>query len=206
MTVFHWDERYRRSPADALSWYEATPLTSLELIGALGTPLDASVVDVGGGESHLVDHLLNLNFTDLTVVDISAGALDASRRRLGDAAGERVSWRHQDIRTWQPLRQWDVWHDRAVFHFMIDPADRAGYLAALGEGLAPGGSVILGTFASDGPESCSGLPVARYGPDDLVVALEEVRRFDVVVACRREHTTPWGVMQPFSWLAARALS
>ncbi len=198
----HWDERYRSAPADTLSWYEDDPATSLELIDELGVAPQDSVIDVGGGQSRLVDRLLDRGATDLTVLDASAVALDASRARLAGAA-DRVQWVVADVRAWHPPRRWDLWHDRAVFHFMVSPAERAGYLGALTAGVAPGGAVVLATFAGDGPTMCSGLPVARYGPDDLAATLAAAGSFRIMAARRQLHTTPGGAPQPFSWVAAR---
>lgn len=203
MTRAHWNERYRASEPDTVSWYESTPSVSLEMFTAVGAAPECSVVDIGGGESRLVDHLLADGYRDVTVLDISPVALATSRRRLGDRAGQ-VSWIDGDIRTLSPTRRWDLWHDRAVFHFMVDPVDRANYLRQLAAGLAPRGAVVLGTFATDGPTTCSGLPVARYDPDELAGLLADAGPFDVVATRRHVHTTPSGMTQPFSWLAARA--
>lgn len=201
MTGAHWDERYRSTGADHLSWFEDEPRASLEILDALGVGPDRSVLDVGGGESCLVDRLLERGHTDLAVLDISAVALADARRRVGDA--RRVDWIEADVRTWRPSRRWDVWHDRAALHFMVERADRDDYLRALSAAIAPGGSVVLATFAPDGPDQCSGLPVAHYDPEVLSALLAEVGTFDVVAARCDVHTTPWGAAQPFSWLAAR---
>lgn len=177
---------------------------SLALFDEIGVSPNHAVVDVGGGASHLVDALIDAQFGDVTVVDISAVALKIAQRRLGEAAN-RVTWLVENVSTWRPARQWDVWHDRAVFHFMVTPATRARYLRALAEGLTLGGIVVLATFAADGPESCSGLPVSRYDPDDLARVLDDEGHFDVLAMRRDMHTTPWGDAQPFSWLAARRI-
>jgi len=193
----HWDDTYDARGSDDVSWFQAEPRLSLELIDALAVRRDAPVVDVGGGASLLVDRLADRGYDDLTVLDISAVALDLARRRLGDDAP--VTWVASDVLAWAPDRPFGLWHDRAVFHFLTDPADRAAYLATL-HAAVPDGAVILATFAPDGPDTCSGLPVARYGPDDLAELLDG---FEVVETRRDVHVTPWGTEQPFTFVAAR---
>jgi hypothetical protein len=172
---------------------------SLNLIDRLGVPRSAPVIDVGGGASLHVDRLLVRGYTDLAVLDVSAAALDIARRRVGDAAP--VRWLHEDILTWQPERRYALWHDRAVFHFLTHATERATYLTTLRQTLGDSGSLIIGTFASDGPERCSGLPVARYDPVDLERLLDG---FTVVASSREAHVTPSGtVVQPFTWIAAK---
>ena len=196
----HWDATYAERGAEDVSWFQSEPHTSLALFDALGVHRDAAVVDVGGGASALVDRLVAHGYVDLTVVDISEVGLDLARDRVGDAA--KVEWVVSDVLTWAPDRRYDLWHDRAVFHFLTDPDDRAAYLATLTEAV-PTGAVILATFAPDGPETCSGLPVARYGPDELADLLPD---FDVVAARRDVHVTPWGAEQPFTFVAARRVA
>jgi SAM-dependent methyltransferase len=193
----HWDATYAERGAEDVSWFQSEPHTSLALFDAVGVHRDAAVVDVGGGASALVDRLVARGYVDLTVLDISPVALDLARDRVGDAA--KVEWVASDVLTWGPDRHYDLWHDRAVFHFLTDPRDRAAYLATL-TAAVPTGAVILATFAPDGPDSCSGLPVARYGPDELADLLAG---FDVVEARRDVHVTPWGAEQPFTFVAAR---
>ena len=196
----HWDATYTERGAEDVSWFQSEPHTSLALFDALGVRRDAAVIDVGGGASALVDRLVTHGYVDLTVLDISPVALDLARDRVGDAA--KVEWVVSDVLTWAPDRRYDLWHDRAVFHFLTDPDDRAAYLATLTE-VVPTGAVILATFAPDGPETCSGLPVARYGPDELADLLPD---FDVVAARRDVHVTPWGAEQPFTFVAARRVA
>jgi trans-aconitate methyltransferase len=177
---------------------------SLELIEVLGLPLDTAVLDVGGGASILVDALVERGFSDVSVLDVSATALELARRRLGAAptgAASSVHWLHEDLLVWQPARRYDLWHDRAVFHFLVEPEQRDRYVNLLCEAVHPGGCVIIATFAPDGPESCSGLPVARYGADDLARVLDG---FEVVATRGEQHRTPAGVVQPFTWIVARS--
>jgi SAM-dependent methyltransferase len=198
----HWDSAYRTRGVAGVSWFEATPSVSLSMIEILGVPPDGAVIDIGGGASSLVDHLLKLGFGDVTVLDISATALETSRCRL--PADAPVTWLNVDLLSWKPERHYDLWHDRAVFHFLVDHEVRTAYLAALRSAVAPDGAVILATFAPDGPESCSGLPVARYAADDIASVLGE--DFEVIEARPEEHLTPTGATQPFTWIAARAKS
>jgi SAM-dependent methyltransferase len=197
--VGHWDSLYEARTADSLSWYQAVPQVSLELIQALGISNDAAVIDIGGGTSFLADRLVEAGFSDVTVLDISASALEAGRRRLpGDAPVHRL---RQDLLAWRPARRYDLWHDRAVFHFLVVDEDRARYLQALSSAVRPGGAVVLATFARDAPERCSGLPVARYSTNDLIAALGNA--FECLETRREEHTTPRGLLQPFTWIAGR---
>jgi SAM-dependent methyltransferase len=182
-----------------VSWYQPVPVVSLELIDTLEVRRDAAVLDVGGGGSHLADELVARGFTDLTVVDLSEAALDATRGRLPADAPVRCV--QVDVLEWTPDRRFELWHDRAVFHFLVDERDRRRYLGAVRDALSPGGAVVVGTFAPDGPPTCSGLPVDRYSPDELAAELGEP--FEVVAVRREEHVTPRGVVQPFTWVAGR---
>lgn len=195
--VEHWEEVYRTRGADEVSWYEASPVTSLALVDALDLDAATPVIDVGAGASTFVDALVGRAFTDLSALDVSATALDVARARVG--TGAPVEWIVTDLLTWTPTRAYGLWHDRAVLHFLVDDADRAAYLATL-QAAVPTGAVILATFAPDGPDACSGLPVRRYGPDDLAGLLDG---FEVVDARREVHRTPWGAEQPFTFVAAR---
>jgi 2-polyprenyl-3-methyl-5-hydroxy-6-metoxy-1,4-benzoquinol methylase len=195
----HWDAAYRDRGASGVSWYQEEPLISLELIEALDMSPTSAVIDVGGGSSALARSLVKRGFLDVTVLDVSQSAIDLAR--LQGAANDAVTWVHTDVLLWQPDRRFDVWHDRAVFHFLVEPDDREQYLDLLRTVLEPRGAVILGTFAPDGPEFCSGLPVVRYAPDQLATLLG--RDFTVERECREEHTTPTGAVQPFTWLMAR---
>jgi SAM-dependent methyltransferase len=192
-----WDRRYSGAGATSVSWYQPEPEMSLALIERLGVPKSAPVIDVGGGTSLLVDRLLARGYTDLAVLDVSSTALEIARRRLGDAAP--VRWLHEDLLTWQPERRYALWHDRAVFHFLTQATERAKYLTIMRHTLGDPGALIMATFASDGPERCSGLPVARYDAVDLQRLLDG---FTVVESSREEHVTPGGTVQPFTWIAA----
>jgi deazaflavin-dependent oxidoreductase (nitroreductase family) len=195
----HWSEVYQGRDVETVSWYQPEPKASLQLIDALGVEPGQAVVDVGGGASLLVDRLLVRGFSDFTVLDISAEALAASRRRIG--SDRRATWITQDLLSWQPRRQYDLWHDRAVFHFLTSDSEVDAYRMVLDRSLAADGAVVIGTFAPDGPTTCSGLPVARYDADGIASALGP--RFAVVRRVRELHLTPGGTVQPFTWVALR---
>jgi SAM-dependent methyltransferase len=195
-TGAHWEEVYRHTGVDSMSWFQREPTESVRLLEIAGVRPDSSVIDVGGGASVLVDRLLALRVRDVTVLDISPTALQVSRARLGTRAA-RVRWLEKDLVSWLPSRRYDIWHDRAVFHFLTNPSDRARYRERLRAALAPHGKVIIATFAADGPERCSGLLVARYGPDALAAEFPDLR---VELVAREDHRTPAGGMQPFTWL------
>jgi trans-aconitate methyltransferase len=197
----HWDTVYDTKGEDGVSWYQSTPTITLELLTAAGIDRHASIIDLGGGASVVVDHLLAGGFTDISVLDVSRVALDRTRARLGTDA-ERIHWLHRDIFDWVPERRYDLWHDRAVFHFLIDEDERRAYLRTLHAGLAPGGRAIVATFDADGPTHCSGLPVVRYRAEDLATVFAP--HLDLVTSRREEHLTPAGLIQPFTWVLLTA--
>jgi SAM-dependent methyltransferase len=195
----HWDAAYREHGSSGVSWYQPTPAVSVELIHRLAIPGDAAVLDVGGGASSLADALLAEGFCDITVLDISTEGLKALRERLGTNLA--VDLVHADVLEWRPDRSFDLWHDRAVLHFLVDKGARCRYLEKMREAIRPGGHVVIGAFATDGPPSCSGLPVARYSASALAGLLG--MDFDVVEQRSEAHVTPAGTVQPFTWVAAR---
>jgi SAM-dependent methyltransferase len=196
VVALDWDDVYRRRPVDEVSWFQQEPLLSMELIRDAALTADQSIVDVGGGASVLVDRLVSQGVRDVTVLDVAQAALDVSRDRLGPAA-DGVTWLVEDLLSWRPKRTYDLWHDRAVFHFLTEDRDRACYRAALDAGLAPSGHMVIAAFAEDGPTYCSGRPVARYSPPMLAAEFPFLRP---VRAIREEHHTPAGAVQPFTWL------
>jgi ubiquinone/menaquinone biosynthesis C-methylase UbiE len=195
----HWQSIFATKAEREVSWFQDDPQPSLALIEEIASP-SSSVIDVGGGASRLTDALLERGFTDLTVLDVSSAALAAAKERIGQEA-KRVQWIVADITTWEPSRAYDVWHDRATFHFMVGEPDRAAYLSRLARALKPGGHAIIATFALDGPESCSGLPVRRYDADTLAQTLGA--GFQLIGSRRQEHVTPWGAAQPFQFSVFR---
>lgn len=193
-----WDQVYAEKAVDDVSWYQSRAEVSLELITTYGRP--GALIDVGAGASVLADQLLASGRTDLTLLDVSATGLEETRRRLGAAADE-VAFVVADLLTWRPSRQYATWHDRAVFHFLTDPADRDSYVRTVASALVPGGVLVLGTFAEDGPEQCSGLPTARYDAASLAAQFSD--GFGVVTTTRELHRTPWGGEQSFTWVVLR---
>lgn len=192
----HWESIYGTRAEDEVSWFQARPSISLALIGRTGVGLDGRIIDVGAGTSRLVDALLDAGHRQLTVLDIAEGALDMARRRLG-ARVSAVTWIAADVTSWDPGAAFDLWHDRAVYHFMVRLEARRAYLATMRRALRGGGHAIIGTFASDGPERCSGLPVMRYEPEALAAELGP--EFRLVESVRDEHLTPGGKIQPFQF-------
>ena len=191
----HWEKVYQTKQPDAVSWFQAHATYSLDLIRSTGAPSNANLIDVGGGASTLVDDLMASGFNNLTVLDLSASALEVARKRLG-GAGSAVKWIAGDVRSVDlPAHTYDIWHDRAVFHFLTDPSDRAAYVRQVMTSVKPGGHVIVATFAPDGPDQCSGLPVVRYSPDEL--HQEFGPTFELLEHISEVHTTPWGSVQHF---------
>ncbi len=192
----HWENVYATKRENEVSWFQETPALSLDLINAAGATRDSAIIDIGGGELRLVDVLLQRGFRFLTVLDLSENALAAARTRIGSEA-HKVEWIVADVTTWKPSRQYDIWHDRAAFHFLTDPDDRAAYVARLKSALRPGGQAIIGTFALDGPEKCSGLPVQRYDAASLQTTLGS--EFTILEQRKQTHATPWGSAQSFQF-------
>lgn len=193
----HWQRVYSTKATDAVSWFQPHANQSLQLIEATDVSNETSIIDVGGGASTLVDDLLARDYRNITVLDLSAAALDATRDRLGTRAGS-VTWLESDItRAELPLNGYDVWHDRAVFHFLTAPEDRDAYIKVAFRSVKPGGHVIVATFAEDGPLQCSGLPVTRYSATQLHAEFGEV--FILVLHERDLHRTPFGTTQPFTY-------
>jgi 2-polyprenyl-3-methyl-5-hydroxy-6-metoxy-1,4-benzoquinol methylase len=192
----HWEDVYRQKAEDTVSWFQQRPEISLALIHNTKLAKDEPLIDVGGGASRLVDHLLAEGFKDITVLDIADSALEKTRKRLGKTEAQ-VHWLAVDVTQWRPRQTYHLWHDRAVFHFLTEPADRAAYRHALESALAPGGTVIVANFALEGPERCSGLPVRRYSPDTLAAELGAA--FRLKEQRTENHTTPAGRIQPFQY-------
>ncbi len=195
----HWDEVYSSKGDAELSWFQEQPAAALKLIDAL-RPSPASVVDIGGGQSALAAALVARGVPGVTVVDISAQALERCKKRLGDAAAG-VRFIVADVLESVDLGVHDLWHDRAVFHFLTQPQERAQYMRAAARAVRAGGHAIVATFAPDGPERCSGLPVCRYSAADL--ALEFAPAFALLNSVEESHNTPWGKQQQFVYAVFR---
>jgi trans-aconitate methyltransferase len=192
----HWQNVYATKAEKEVSWFQESPAPSLDLIAATGIRSDADIIDVGGGASRLVDSLLEKGFSRVTVLDLSANALDEAKKRLGRRA-DGIDWIAADVTVWEPSRKYDLWHDRAAFHFLTEAADRDAYVVRLKKAVRAGGHVIIATFAPDGPEKCSGLPIVRYDPEAVASALGP--EFDLIDSRRHDHVTPGGNTQRFQF-------
>lgn len=197
----HWEQVYNTKAPDSVSWFQEHADQSLRLIHSTGLAKQAAIIDVGGGTSRLVDDLALAGYTDLTVLDLSAAALAVARQRMGEHA-DAVHWMEGDItRARLPKYRFDVWHDRAVFHFLTDPADRRAYVERVRHAVRPGGHVIVATFAEDGPEKCSGLPVMKYQPETLHAEFGDA--FPLIEHEQETHHTPSGTIQQFVYCYCR---
>jgi SAM-dependent methyltransferase len=197
----HWDQVYRDKPADAVSWFQPRADRSIDWIRSSGTPASMSIIDVGSGATRLIDALIAEGYGRITALDLSGAALAATRARIG-AAADAVEWIEADItRVSLPRHAYDVWHDRAVFHFLTEADQRRAYLDSVAAALKPGGHAIIATFAEDGPTRCSGLPVMRYSPESLQATFGP--GFELVRSMREIHTTPSGAEQRFIYCELR---
>ena len=196
----HWQNVYTKKGENEVSWFQENPAPSLELIAQVGATSTSAIIDIGGGASRLVDNLVELDFENITVLDLSEAALEAAKDRLGGRAA-RVQWIVADATVWEPREAYDIWHDRAAFHFLTEERDRTAYIARLEGALKVGGHAIIATFALDGPERCSGLAVVRYDPASLGQTLG--RTFQLVDTRRHAHATPWGSNQSFQFSVFR---
>lgn len=199
----HWQNLYTKKGENEVSWFQENPAPSLELIAQIGAPPASAIIDIGGGASRLVDNLIDRGFEDVTVLDLSEAALEAAKARLGSRAAQ-VHWIVADATVWEPLKAYDLWHDRAAFHFLTEERDRAAYIVRLERALKVGGYAIIATFALDGPERCSGLPVARYDPASLGQTLGH--KFQLVDTRQHAHVTPWGSEQSFQFSVFRRVN
>lgn len=193
----HWEDVYSRKRSDEVSWFQAHAEASLELIRRTGVKKSGHIIDVGGGASTLVDDLLDRNFEQISVLDISEAALQVARNRLGKRAN-KVDWIADDITTVElPNQLYDVWHDRAVFHFLTSAEDRMRYIEVVNHSVKVGGHVIVATFGLDGPLECSGLDVVRYSPDSL--HKEFGNKYTLIESLAEVHQTPSGTEQKFNY-------
>jgi len=192
----HWQAVYSTKGEREVSWFQETPAISLELIHATGAGRDAALIDIGGGASRLVDALLAETYRAVTVLDVSEEALAVARDNLGSRAAS-VDWIAADVTAWTPPRTFDVWHDRAAFHFLTAPHDRAAYAERVRKAVPAGGHVIIATFATDGPERCSGLPVVRHDAASIGAVLGPA--FALAETRRHDHVTPGGNVQKFQF-------
>lgn len=196
----HWEKIYETKSLETVSWFEPTPETSLQFIAQFKLPKSAKIIDVGGGDSLLVDHLLDLGYTDLTVLDISAQALERAKERLGNRAAQ-VKWVVADAANFQPSEQYDFWHDRAAFHFLTDEVEIGRYLETVKTHLADKGYLVVGTFSEKGPEKCSGIEVRRYSEQSMGERLSAL--FEKIRCVTLDHLTPFNTLQNFLFCSFR---
>ena len=194
-----WKVAYTEKTETERSWTQPVPSESLEIIDSLHLSSDAAIIDVGGGASYLVDNLRQRGFTNITLLDISPDALAESRDRNGEA----LTYIATDITKWTPQQTYDLWHDRAVFHFLTESQQQDAYIQALTAATHSGSHAVIATFAPDGPDMCSGLPVQRWSAEDLAHRFAE--NFTMLSNVRHEHTTPWGTVQPFAFVVLKRL-
>lgn len=190
----HWESIYQTKSLEEVGWYQVLPQPSLDLITKLGLAPDDPLIDIGGGDSLLVDHLLDRGHTDLTVLDISGLALDRARKRLGNLAA-RVHWIQQDITQFTPPRSYACWHDRAAFHFLVNDVDVSSYKEVMTQSLRPEGKAILGVFSDQGPTKCSGIPIRQYTEQSLERVFSD--DFEMIDSLRVDHKTPGGAIQNY---------
>ena len=190
----HWEKVYKTKRNTEVSWYQATPKVSLDFVRELQIAKDAAIIDVGGGDSFLVDHLLEAGFTNITVLDISEAAINRARLRLGPKAS-LVNWVVSDITEFVPGRKFDFWHDRAVFHFLTTKEQINKYLAVANKALPVSGKIVIGTFSDKGPKSCSGLQVKQYSESALAALIR--KWFQKIKCIHTDHITPFNTIQNF---------
>lgn len=190
----HWENIYQTKSLNEVSWYQAKPEISLELIAACNLGTDAAIIDIGGGDSFLSQYLLEAGYSDLSVLDISQQALKRAQDRLGEKA-DKMHWIHSDIVNFVPTRSYTIWHDRAAFHFLTAPEDVAAYRKITSSAIPSGGFLIVGTFADDGPLKCSGIDIHQYDEQGLTDVFSH--DFEVVKFIRLQHETPFNTTQNF---------
>jgi ubiquinone/menaquinone biosynthesis C-methylase UbiE len=199
----HWDKVYAVKGLTEVSWYQAVPSVSLGFLDELEVPVFASIIDIGGGDSLLVDHLLEKGYTDITVLDISPAAIHRAKERLGEKAA-RVSWIVSDIMSFVPERSYDCWHDRAAFHFLTEKKEIEGYIAIAQKSIKPSGKIIIGTFSEAGPQKCSGLPVKQYSETTLTAIIG--KWFKKIKCIHTAHRTPANTLQDFLFCSFKRIN
>ena len=196
----HWDNIYQSKTIQEVSWYQPKPETSLQFIRELKLPLTAKIIDIGGGDSFLVDCLLDLGYENITVLDISATAIERAKQRLGNHA-QKVKWIITDVTNFQPKEKYDVWHDRAAFHFLTAEKDITNYLHTAYAGLATTGVCIIGAFSLEGPKKCSGIEVRQYSDNSMIEKTKDL--FENMKCMEVAHTTPFETVQQFIFCSFR---
>lgn len=194
MNKQHWENIYSTKTLQEVSWYQPHPETSLTFLEKLAIPFSAPIIDIGGGDSLLVDHLLALGYEDISVLDISETAIHKAQSRLGTKAA-KVHWILSDVTNFEPQRRYDFWHDRATFHFLTHEDEINKYIQVMQQGLSPIGKSVIGTFALNGPTKCSGIEIRQYSETTMAERLKEV--FQKIFCIPEQHTTPWKTIQEF---------
>lgn len=196
----HWDKIYASKELEETSWYQQFPSASLHMIAALKLAKSASIIDIGGGESLFVDHLLTMGFEDISVLDISEAAIEKAKLRLGSQS-KQVNWIISDVISFEPERQYELWHDRATFHFLIDKADISRYIEITAKAIKKDGFLTIGTFSEEGPDRCSGLEIKQYSENSLVQLFSN--DFEMIRCFQTDHQTPSGELQNFVFCSFR---
>jgi len=199
----HWEYIYQTKQLNEVSWYEPTPETSLDFFKQFNVPLNAKIIDIGGGDSLLVDHLLDKGYTDVTILDISEAAINRAKQRLGDKA-EKVKWIVADAAKFQPTEKYDFWHDRAAFHFLTDEQEISNYLETAQNNLRPAGALVIGTFSEQGPKKCSGIEIKQYSETTMTDRLKKF--FEKIKCITIDHTTPFGTVQNFVFCSFKKIN
>jgi SAM-dependent methyltransferase len=198
----HWENIYQTKELKDVSWFQLTPETSLDFFKQFNVPTTAKVIDIGGGDSFLVDHLLDLGYQDISVLDISAAAIDKAKQRLGDKA-KNVKWIVADAATFKPTEKYDFWHDRAAFHFLTEEREISNYLQTAQENINPTGVLVLGTFSEQGPKKCSGIEIKQYSEKTMTDRLKKF--FEKIKCITVDHKTPFDTIQNFVFCSFRKL-
>ena len=196
----HWNNIYNTKKTNEVSWYQTDPATSLDFFRQYNIPKSAKIIDVGGGDSYLVDRLLELDYEDITVLDISEPALERAKLRLGDSA-KKVKWIIQDAVTFKPSDKYDFWHDRAAFHFMTDEQDIENYINNVQQSIKPNGILVIGTFSEQGPKKCSGIEIKQYSETSMTCLLNKY--FEKIKCITVDHVTPFDTIQNFVFCSFR---
>jgi trans-aconitate methyltransferase len=199
----HWENIYQTKDLKDVSWYQPTPTTSLDFLKQFNISTTAKIIDIGGGDSFLVDHLLDLGYTDLTVLDISAASLDRAKQRLGDRA-TKVKWIVADAATFKPTEQYDFWHDRAAFHFLTQEQEITNYIDTIQKSIKPTGVLVIGTFSEQGPKKCSGINIKQYSETTMTDRLKKF--FEKVKCITVDHQTPFDTIQNFIFCSFKKLA
>jgi SAM-dependent methyltransferase len=198
----HWEHIYETKELKDVSWFQPTPETSLDFFKQFEVPTTAKIIDIGGGDSFLVDHLLALGYEDISVLDISAAAIDRAKQRLGEKA-KKVHWIVADAATFVPTEQYDFWHDRAAFHFLTDEQEIMQYLETAQQHIRPTGVLVIGTFSEQGPQKCSGIEIKQYSEATMTERLKKF--FEKIKCIRVDHKTPFDTIQNFVFCSFRKL-